>query len=332
MHPLNNGSQVENVPAPKPRVGTAGYFSESNDSGAPSYPGQDWFNAVIREFQTALSASGVAFDPNKFDHMTKAIKGISQANALAQNRLLPNQNANVIGKNGHPVPSASEYTYPAGEEIAAGWLAVTECVITKTDKALSGTGTYRRTIDGEFPDDYFGVKRLNNSQDMTGVTLGVIAGRTHIEVDLLQSGSHEFPGSSEVEGIWQRVGDEVSTQEATVVTQSNSGLIGNYETILPLGIYTSGSFSNAAGRPWSDYVFIVTIHAANDIESEAVGAAIWVSEDAIKNSPTSWYTEYVSESGQNSRVNATGLNTFSVVRAANDSVRQVIGYVKEGVV
>ncbi|MEC7308527.1 hypothetical protein [Vibrio crassostreae] len=81
MHPLNNGSQVENVPALKPRVGTAGYFSESNDSGAPSYPGQDWFNAVIREFQTALTAKGVAFDPDKFDHLQKLLEA-SAVNSL----------------------------------------------------------------------------------------------------------------------------------------------------------------------------------------------------------------------------------------------------------
>ncbi|PMM35932.1 hypothetical protein [Vibrio lentus] len=81
MHLLNNGSQVENVPALKPRVGTAGYFSESNDSGSPSYPGQDWFNAVISEFQTALSASGVAFDPDKFDHLQKLLEA-SAVNSL----------------------------------------------------------------------------------------------------------------------------------------------------------------------------------------------------------------------------------------------------------
>ncbi|MEZ8102160.1 hypothetical protein [Vibrio bivalvicida] len=75
MHPLNNGSQVENVPTLKPRVGIPGYFSESNDNGAPSYPGQDWFNAVIREFQNALAASGVAFDPNNFDHLQKLLNG-----------------------------------------------------------------------------------------------------------------------------------------------------------------------------------------------------------------------------------------------------------------
>ncbi|MEZ9998465.1 hypothetical protein AB4428_09205 [Vibrio lentus] len=76
MHPLNNGSQVENVPALKPRVGTAGYFSENNDNGAPSYPGQDWFNAVIREFQTAATDGGITFDPDRFDHLSRFIQSL----------------------------------------------------------------------------------------------------------------------------------------------------------------------------------------------------------------------------------------------------------------
>ncbi|MCW8336630.1 hypothetical protein MD483_22745, partial [Vibrio sp. DBSS07] len=79
MHPLNNGSQVENVPALKPRVGTPGYFSESNDNGAPSYPGQDWFNAVIQEFQTVLNDAGIDFDPAKFDHLSQAFSGKANA-------------------------------------------------------------------------------------------------------------------------------------------------------------------------------------------------------------------------------------------------------------
>ena len=84
MHPLNNGSQVEQVPELKPRVGIAGYFSESNEKGAPSYPGQDWFNAVIREFQAALSASGVEFDPDKFDHLQKML--VANGNQFAPYR------------------------------------------------------------------------------------------------------------------------------------------------------------------------------------------------------------------------------------------------------
>ncbi|TCT70717.1 hypothetical protein [Vibrio crassostreae] len=76
MHYLNNGSQVENVPPLKPRVGTRGYFTESNDDGSPSYPGQDWFNAVIREFQTAATDGGITFDPDRFDHLSRFIQSL----------------------------------------------------------------------------------------------------------------------------------------------------------------------------------------------------------------------------------------------------------------
>lgn len=76
MHYLNNGSQVENVPATKPRVGTPGFFSESNDTNQPSYPGQDWFNAVIREFQTAATDGGITFDPDRFDHLSRFIQSL----------------------------------------------------------------------------------------------------------------------------------------------------------------------------------------------------------------------------------------------------------------
>ncbi|MEZ9414139.1 hypothetical protein AB4189_08040 [Vibrio sp. 10N.286.49.E1] len=73
MHYLNNGSQVTEKPAAKNRIGSPGFFSESNDNGAPSYPGQDWFNAVIAEFETLMTQSGVTFDPDKFDHLANAI-------------------------------------------------------------------------------------------------------------------------------------------------------------------------------------------------------------------------------------------------------------------
>ncbi len=116
MHPLNNGSQVENVPALKPRVGTAGYFSESNESGSPSYPGQDWFNAVIREFQTALAASGVAFDPDKFDHLQKMITNASNG---VRNLFEANQNFNVEGADG--TLTSSEQTFTDGQEFSYGW-------------------------------------------------------------------------------------------------------------------------------------------------------------------------------------------------------------------
>ena len=119
MHPLNNGSQVENIPAIKPRVGTAGYFSESNDGGSPSYPGHDWFNAVIREFQAALSASGVAFDPDKFDHLSKMITNASNG---VRNLFEANQNFNVEGEDGHL--TNLNQTFTDGQEFSYGWKVV----------------------------------------------------------------------------------------------------------------------------------------------------------------------------------------------------------------
>lgn len=73
MHPLQNGSQTTEAPAKKNPVGTAGFFTESGENGAPSYPGADWFNANIKEFMNALSASGVDFDPDRFDHFAQML-------------------------------------------------------------------------------------------------------------------------------------------------------------------------------------------------------------------------------------------------------------------
>ncbi|GIB67583.1 hypothetical protein VCV51_030650 [Vibrio cholerae V51] len=73
MHKLQNGSQVTGRPARKPRVGTRGYFSESNDQAAPSYPGQDWFNDCIDEFANAMEQANIPYDPQRLDHLARAI-------------------------------------------------------------------------------------------------------------------------------------------------------------------------------------------------------------------------------------------------------------------
>jgi len=77
MHPLRNGSQATTRPANKPLVGSPGYFTESGDNNIPSYPGADWFNHVIDEFQNALAEMGVTFDPTKDDHLQKMFSGVN---------------------------------------------------------------------------------------------------------------------------------------------------------------------------------------------------------------------------------------------------------------
>ncbi|EJL6308990.1 phage tail protein [Vibrio cholerae] len=84
MHKLQNGSQVSVRPQRKPLVGLGGYFSESNDQGAPSYPGQDWFNDCTDEFINALDEMGISYDQEQLDHLARAFAAVrSQAwNAL----------------------------------------------------------------------------------------------------------------------------------------------------------------------------------------------------------------------------------------------------------
>ncbi|EOW9277923.1 TPA: hypothetical protein PX780_000765 [Vibrio cholerae] len=75
MHKLQNGSQVSVRPQRKPLVGLSGYFSESNDQGAPSYPGQDWFNDCTDEFLNALAAAGIEYEHGRLDHLARMISG-----------------------------------------------------------------------------------------------------------------------------------------------------------------------------------------------------------------------------------------------------------------
>ncbi|EKF9438139.1 hypothetical protein [Vibrio cholerae] len=76
MHKLQNGSQVSVRPQRKPLVGLGGYFSESNDQGAPSYPGQDWFNDCTDEFINALDEMGITYDQEQLDHLARAFAAV----------------------------------------------------------------------------------------------------------------------------------------------------------------------------------------------------------------------------------------------------------------
>ncbi|EOC7930734.1 hypothetical protein ACI8HA_003182 [Vibrio cholerae] len=78
MHKLQNGSQVSVRPQRKPLVGLGGYFSESNDQGAPSYPGQDWFNDCTDEFLNALAEMGITYNPLRLDHLARMVNAFKE--------------------------------------------------------------------------------------------------------------------------------------------------------------------------------------------------------------------------------------------------------------
>lgn len=118
MHPLNNGSQATTAPIPKSRVGSAGYFTESGESGAPSYPGADWFNACIKEFSNGLSEMGVTFNPDNFNHMAlafQAIKSYAANDATNKaNQALSDAKTYADTQDASTLESAKSYAEDAG--------------------------------------------------------------------------------------------------------------------------------------------------------------------------------------------------------------------------
>jgi hypothetical protein len=73
---LHNGSQVTTRPSRKTTDSTPGYFTESGDDGAPSYPGQDWYNDCIDEFLSVLNSGNILFEPDRTDHLSRALIAI----------------------------------------------------------------------------------------------------------------------------------------------------------------------------------------------------------------------------------------------------------------
>ncbi|MGL1163486.1 hypothetical protein ACSTKZ_07895 [Vibrio parahaemolyticus] len=79
MHPLQNGSQVNERPANKPVSGLPGYFTESGENNVPSYPGADWFNNVIDEFLTVLASLGVNYDSESTNNLSNTFKLLQES-------------------------------------------------------------------------------------------------------------------------------------------------------------------------------------------------------------------------------------------------------------
>jgi hypothetical protein len=283
MHKLQNGSQVTLRPARKPQIGTGGYFSESNDNGAPSYPGQDWFNDCTDEFLNALNAMGIAYDPLKVDHLARALSSVNPvwntssdfiigmrsvqsgqqyvavqnsgpnnggavnpstdtdwshwkpvwALTQVENRLKGNQNWNIPGRTGHPLPDATPRDYPVGAEIALGIFCVSVPIesMTYVDGEISAIrGNYRVDVKSANANDFAGLKMSDGSirksggldTSSNGVAFSPSPDGQFLTVSffILSSsgvlrGAHKFAGCGELPGVWPDVSDEESLRAAS---------------------------------------------------------------------------------------------------------------------
>lgn len=161
--------------------------------------------------QTATNTSNISTFNNE----------LATKSNYVENRFKGNQNWNVAGKDGHPIPSASPYTYPAGDEIVAGIVATTECVdVTRIAGVVDGdSGIYTRTYEGEFPNDHYGIKLADNTIVQTGVTFNAVTNTT-VSVDFSLAPAHKFVGLSSDQGAWADINDGESRNALKSVSRA----------------------------------------------------------------------------------------------------------------
>lgn len=148
-----------------------------------------------------------------------------------ENRLKGNQNWNIPGRTGHPLPDATPRDYPAGAEIAYGrevYLSAHPVIsCTYTDEEISAdSGRYRVRLLDKPSSGFVGVKLSDgrvieaptgsDKLGSNGIWHDTVAGIFYIDfarfavVYGTPRGAHKFVGCSELPGVWPDVSDEES--------------------------------------------------------------------------------------------------------------------------
>lgn len=169
-----------------------------------------------------------------FSEITKAVRWTLDAlpdngftSAYVENRFKGNQNPVAKGKDGHPLPSATPTTYPAGDEIAAGIIAFTTVVdLTYVNGVYSAeSGIMRRLYAKDSAglvtksNQYAGIKMPDGSQlqasvddiAINGVRVTEEGSDIVVDVDLSSvTDGFRFFGLSDERGSWANVNDKDS--------------------------------------------------------------------------------------------------------------------------
>jgi hypothetical protein len=208
MHKLQNGSQVTLRPARKPQIGTGGYFSESNDNGAPSYPGADYFNDQIDEFGNALAAMGVSYDPMRLDHLARALTESSNS-FFKKHMLFKGMPMSAVGPDPDP-----DIWLPSGrvELLRADYQTVFEIV------SASAFYTDQATIDAD-PRSYAG--HWGTGDGATTFTTDDLSLMMNIKV----AGGYGAAGSTKLDHLQNITGQ---TTGADINKDSSSGTGGAF--------------------------------------------------------------------------------------------------------
>lgn len=155
---------------------------------------------------------------------------ITEAKTFAINLLTPNQNLNVLGSTGDPLPGSTPTDYDLNKEIAAGWKVLSKAeeitYISGVLNSANNTGVVRRSYDRDPAKvltnetlfgsviDGNGIQVLAGTLLDDGVAISVDANQVHIDWDFaVLSDGIRFPQLSTETGIASSISDKESMDE-----------------------------------------------------------------------------------------------------------------------
>ena len=158
----------------------------------------------------------------------------------APNRHKGNQNWNVEGSTGAPLPSEIGHDYTSGDEISAGRFCLADMDNTTLIDGIldADTGSYYIDYGGDFLEDYYGVKLADGSISKDGCALESNgSGGTRLIVSFDDGAlAHEHPHQSELVGVSESISDDESFR----ITSSELALSAQWVDVFSsrsLGVY-----------------------------------------------------------------------------------------------
>ena len=185
----------------------------SPSSGDGSYFSRDWIADYEAFFGALLNDAGEAVNNVADTAQASQLHNAMMKRRPVENRFKGNQNWNVAGSTGDPLPSATPTLYTIGAEIAAGRFVVDANLVnaTYTDGLFDAdSGSYYIEYEGDFTSDFYGLKLADDTVTQTGCSISIESGKTRVTVDMSVAPAHKFLQFSENLGVSPDVSDDES--------------------------------------------------------------------------------------------------------------------------
>lgn len=179
-----------------------------------SYFEKDWISDYEAFFGALLSDAGETPNDTVDTAQASQLFNAMLKRRPVENRFKGNQNWNIEGSTGDPLPSAAPTLYTVGAEVAAGRFVVGADLVNATYTGGlfdADSGSYYIEYDGDFTGDFYGIKLADGTITQTGCTLSLESGNTRLTVDMSIAPAHKFAGLSELVGLWPDISGDASS-------------------------------------------------------------------------------------------------------------------------